>query len=159
MEHIESESEVKIHQGIKDSIVSHPASRQITSACLRILRNYCCKSHKSPHRQQAMAMSLSRLVVAISGAGSGIGQGTAQLFSRLGACLSLADLDYQSVKSQAESIQAGGGTCLAFRVDVKDTQAVTSWIKQTEKALGKLDGSVNCAGVCKPMAKESLRAC
>ena len=102
---------------------------------------------QAKHTSMALS-SLSGKVVAISGAGSGIGRGSARLLASVGARLSLADANYESVKSQAEAFQAEGKSCIACCVDVTDTTAITSWIQHTVKALGKLDGAVNCAGVC-----------
>ncbi|KAI9878968.1 MAG: hypothetical protein M1830_010022 [Pleopsidium flavum] len=92
-------------------------------------------------------MPLSEAVIAIAGAGSGIGQGVAKHLADLGAHLSLADLNFESVENDAKSIRAAGGKCIAFQIDVRDTAAVNNWIQTTVDVFGSLNGAVNCAGV------------
>ena len=92
--------------------------------------------------------SLSGAVVAVMGAGSGIGKGVVTRLTGMGANLSLADMNGEAVRVQADAVRAGGGKCMAFEVDVRDTDAVNRWINESVKALGKLDGAVNSAGVC-----------
>ncbi len=92
-------------------------------------------------------MTLLRSVIAISGAGSGIGQGVARHLASRGAYLSIADLNYEAVDAFARDVRAADGMCLAVRVDVRDTDAVDRWIQQTVDEYGWLDGAVNSAGV------------
>lgn len=92
-------------------------------------------------------MSLSRAVVAISGAGSGIGLATAALLARRGAFLSLADRNGAAIESHAIAIEAAGGRCIAVPTDIRSASSVDEWIHSTVEAYGRLDGAVNCAGV------------
>lgn len=80
--------------------------------------------------------------ILITGAGSGIGRATAQLFARHGATLALLDLKPDAV---TEVAAASGGIALA--VDVSDEAAVNAAVQQAADALGGIDGVVNAAGV------------
>jgi NAD(P)-dependent dehydrogenase (short-subunit alcohol dehydrogenase family) len=88
-------------------------------------------------------MSFAGKVIAITGAASGIGRTTARLLTSQGFCVSLADTN-PSVK---EAVQCSPGEQMHAIVDVRDPDAVNSWINKTVSRFGKLDGAVNMAGV------------
>jgi NAD(P)-dependent dehydrogenase (short-subunit alcohol dehydrogenase family) len=84
--------------------------------------------------------------VAISGAASGIGLATARLLAASGARVSLADTNH-SVKAAADALP---GSHMHTIVDVRNAEAVDTWIGSTVKRFGKLDGAVNMAGILNP---------
>ncbi|KAK0384229.1 hypothetical protein NLU13_8317 [Sarocladium strictum] len=96
--------------------------------------------------------SFTGKVVAITGAGSGIGLATAQqLFSR-GAKLSLSDRSSISLEQAAQAILEANPArdkedLMTTTVDVMFSAQVSSWIEQTVSRFGKLDGAVNSAGI------------
>lgn len=92
-------------------------------------------------------MSLSKAVIAVSGAGSGIGLATAALIARRGAFLSLADRNGAAIEAHATRIEAAGGRCIAVATDIRSASSVDEWIRRTVEAYGRLDAAVNCAGV------------
>ena len=79
----------------------------------------------------------------ITGAGSGIGEATARLFSEKGAKLALLDLNYDAVKAVAESIEGA----LFYQVNVADPEQVGKTVDQASEALGGVDILVHCAGI------------
>ena len=85
------------------------------------------------------------------GAASGIGKATAQILYERGATLSLADLNGEQLKAVAEGMQTSSKSSnqkiTTTVLDVRKSDQVTSWIEQTVKDLGKLDGACNLAGV------------
>jgi NAD(P)-dependent dehydrogenase (short-subunit alcohol dehydrogenase family) len=91
-------------------------------------------------------------VIAITGAGSGIGLATAQLLAERGATLSLADLHQSSLENAMSLIksQSPNTKILITSLDVRSTTAVDSWIAKTQAEFGPLDGAVNLAGVIGP---------
>ena len=93
-------------------------------------------------------MAFHGRVIAISGAGSGIGLGAAKHLALQGASLSLADLSLTEFTTTDTEYGSLWGNCLITKVDVRDSQAVDSWIKETIEHFRRLDGAVNCAGVC-----------
>ncbi len=78
----------------------------------------------------------------ITGAASGIGRATAELFAREGAAVALADVSEASVREVAASASAKG-----FVVDVSDRNAVRHFVTEAVDALGGLDGVINVAGI------------
>ena len=57
-------------------------------------------------------------VVAITGAASGIGRGLANRFGKLGAKLSLADINEAGLLKVADELKAGGVEVIATKTDV-----------------------------------------
>ncbi|KAJ5234748.1 uncharacterized protein N7469_003916 [Penicillium citrinum] len=88
-------------------------------------------------------------VIAITGAGSGMGLATAKLLVSRGAIVSLADINESSLKSAIQSL-AGSDKHMYTVVDVRQSKSVDAWIQNTVQELGKLDGAVNMAGVISP---------
>lgn len=87
-------------------------------------------------------------VIAITGAGSGIGRATAHLLASRGAKLSLADLTNEALSKVRDEITANHKTdILIFALDVRKYEEVESWINDTQKHFGRLDGAANLAGV------------
>ena len=85
-------------------------------------------------------------VVAITGAGSGIGRALAVGFAREGAALSLSDVDEKGLAETARVV--GGGTKVTTkRVDVADRAAVFAWAEEVVRDHGKANAIVNNAGV------------
>lgn len=78
----------------------------------------------------------------ITGAASGIGRATAELFVRHGASVALLDRDADGVRAAAEQI---GG--LPLVCDVRDADAVTHAVGEAQAQLGELSVLVNNAGV------------
>jgi NAD(P)-dependent dehydrogenase (short-subunit alcohol dehydrogenase family) len=84
-------------------------------------------------------------VYAITGGASGIGLATARLLLQYGACVSIADIN---VRPAEELFPADGepSRVLVKKVDVRSRQDVDSWIADTVRVFGRLDGAANLAG-------------
>ena len=92
---------------------------------------------------------MSRLagkVALITGAASGIGEATAQLFAEEGAEVALADRDHAKGQDAATRI-ANIGKAGFWRMDVTDEAQVREAVDDIVGSFGKLDVLVNCAGV------------
>ncbi|KAF4457615.1 hypothetical protein F53441_488 [Fusarium austroafricanum] len=84
-------------------------------------------------------------IIAVTGAGSGMGLATAQLLATRGAIISLADINEENLKKAKGSLS--GDKHIYQVVDVSKSESVNAWIKQTITTFGKLDGAVNMAGI------------
>lgn len=80
--------------------------------------------------------------ILITGAASGIGRATAELFANEGARLALADRDESGAGAVAAALRAS-----AFGCDVTDPVSVDRAVAGAAAALGGLDGLVNSAGI------------
>jgi NAD(P)-dependent dehydrogenase (short-subunit alcohol dehydrogenase family) len=82
-------------------------------------------------------------VAIITGAGSGIGEATAELFHREGARLVLADISGR----QEDVAKRLGGEALAIYADVSKASDVEALVDATRSAFGRLDILFNNAGI------------
>lgn len=86
-------------------------------------------------------------LVAVSGAGSGIGRETAYAFATHGAELVVSDIDEASVKETAAEIVARGGVAHSYVLDVSDADAVEAFAERVSAEHGVPDIVVNNAGI------------
>ncbi len=84
---------------------------------------------------------MTKPLIAITGAGSGIGEATAQLFSEAGYPLLLLDKSLERI----EALNLPHS--LAMRVDVTNVKAMKNAMQQAEAQFGEIDCLVNNAGV------------
>lgn len=88
-------------------------------------------------------MTTNRPVIAITGAGSGIGRATALLLAREGADVILLGRRQAHLQETLDLIGDSAGSHRAISVDVGDDEAVTSAFT----TIAELDGLVNAAGM------------
>ena len=86
-------------------------------------------------------------LVAVTGAGSGIGRETAFAFAARGAEVVVSDIDEAAVKDTAAQIAARGGVAYSYVVDVSDADAVEAFAEQVSGEHGVPDIVVNNAGI------------
>jgi len=92
----------------------------------------------------APAISLEGAVVAITGAGRGIGAATAAAFAARGALVAIGDLDGDAAADAARAI---GPQAQPYSVDVRTRDAFADFLGAVQDSLGPLDILVNNAGV------------
>ncbi|KAL7919797.1 hypothetical protein ACQKWADRAFT_300447 [Trichoderma austrokoningii] len=91
--------------------------------------------------------ALKGKVFAITGGASGIGLATAQILSRRGATVCIADVDTEAIKAAEVYFTSLEVPHMVTRVDVSKRKEVDAWIESIVKAHGRLDGAANVAGV------------
>ena len=101
---------------------------------------------------------LDNRVALITGAASGIGKSIALKFASEGACVSLVDIDEQSVSELAEVIRKSGKKAISILCNVTNETQVNQAVDHTIKEFGALHILVNNAGVSpiKPLDEITL---
>lgn len=94
-----------------------------------------------------MAGILEGKVALITGAGSGIGRATAQIFAREGAKLAIADLVEESGAETLKLLKEAGATAIFMRADVAQATAAEALVAKTVETYGRLDCAFNNAGI------------
>jgi 3-oxoacyl-[acyl-carrier protein] reductase len=98
-------------------------------------------------RLSKLSRSIAGRTALVTGAASGMGRATAQLFADEGARVAVADRDGAGVARVAEEITRAGGQAAAFPVDVGDPAAVAALATAVRDRLGPIDILVNNAGI------------
>jgi 2-hydroxycyclohexanecarboxyl-CoA dehydrogenase len=89
--------------------------------------------------------ALAGKVVLVTGAGQGVGRGTALALAREGACVALAGRTVSKCEAVAAEIDAFGGSSIALACDVTDRIQIEAAIAATAGRFGRLDALVNNA--------------
>ncbi|MCY4278674.1 MAG: SDR family NAD(P)-dependent oxidoreductase [Gammaproteobacteria bacterium] len=98
-------------------------------------------------------MRLKDKVAVITGAASGIGQGTAFRFAEEGAKLVLGDVNEAALEQTVKQIKEQGGEAVAVVCDVANTHDIAKIMSAATEHYGSLDILVNNVGIGK---QESL---
>ena len=94
-----------------------------------------------------MPRPLSKQVVVIVGASTGIGRITALAFAARGADVVCAARSEQALETLVEQIRASGGSAVAVPTDVADPAQVRALAQAAERQFGRIDTWVNNAAV------------
>ncbi len=95
-------------------------------------------------------------VVLVTGAGSGLGEATAQAFARQGCSVVCVDVNEQAAQRTRDTVSASDVPSLAIGCDVADAEAVDAAVQQTVERLGRLDAVVNCAAIDHTLSVEDM---
>ena len=94
-----------------------------------------------------LSRSVSGLTVLITGAASGMGRATAQVFAAEGAKVAVTDYTVDGAETVAAEIVANGGTAKAWKLDVSNRDEITGVVNEVAAHFGGLDIVINNAGI------------
>ncbi len=101
-------------------------------------------------------MKLSDQTILITGASSGIGAHTAELFARHGARVGLVDKNAERMSTIAQTICSAGGEAVAIVRDVTSFDKLNETVDLIERDLGPISTLVNNAGIGHDQAAISM---
>src|SRR6266436_5565455 len=89
-------------------------------------------------------------VCVITGAGSGIGRASAELFAREGACVVVADIRAEAARPVVDGIVGAGGRATSLTIDVGEEEQLRDMIQTTIGRYGRIDVLFNNALMTNP---------
>ncbi|WP_406667214.1 SDR family oxidoreductase [Gallaecimonas sp. GXIMD1310] len=92
-------------------------------------------------------MELNNAVVAVTGAGRGLGQSMAVMLAAQGAKLALIDVNQDDLAHSVELVEKAGSQARAYVCNITDEAAVEATFKQIGDDFGTLNGLINNAGI------------
>jgi NAD(P)-dependent dehydrogenase (short-subunit alcohol dehydrogenase family) len=96
-------------------------------------------------QQRLAAFGLDGKVAVVTGAASGIGAATAELFAGVGAKVVIGDLNGEGAEATAAAIRDAGGQAIGVQADVTDEVAVKALFDRARQEFGPVDVLVNNA--------------
>ncbi len=99
---------------------------------------------------EQLSRSVRGLTVLVTGAGSGMGRATAELFAAEGAQVAVTDLPGTAIEAIALELRSVGYAARAWALDVSDAAAIRNVVDEVAGHFGGLDIVVNNAGISMP---------
>ena len=96
-----------------------------------------------------MSKRLEGKVAVITGAGSGIGQATAEKFVKEGAKVALCDINKEHLQETVKMLKGMGGEAEAYEVDVTNVGQIRKARDEIVAKWGRLEALLNIAGIIK----------
>jgi 3-oxoacyl-[acyl-carrier protein] reductase len=106
-------------------------------------------------RLSKLSRSVKGRIAIVTGAASGMGRATAQLFADEGARVAALDVNVAPLEDVVEEIGAAGGDARAWALDLADRNAIERVIGEIGVHFGGIDILINNAGISIPVAIDS----
>ena len=101
-------------------------------------------------RLSQFSRSIKGKIVLVTGAASGMGRATAELFSDEGALVMVTDLDKESIDNVVTEIKNNGNQAEGFVLDVSKKSNIQDVVKKITNKFGGIDILINNAGIALP---------
>jgi 3-oxoacyl-[acyl-carrier protein] reductase len=98
-------------------------------------------------RLTKLSRSIAGRTALVTGAASGMGRATAQLFADEGARVAVVDRDEPGVARVVDEIAKASRVAAGFALDVGDTPKLSELARQVREQLGPIDILINNAGI------------
>ena len=85
-------------------------------------------------------------VAIVTGGAQGIGEAIARRFASELASVAILDVQLEKAQGVADEIGSGGGSAIAVRMDLTDSQGIKQAVKEVEDEFGGVDILINNAG-------------
>lgn len=95
-------------------------------------------------------MLLENKVAIITGAGSGFGRATAELYAKEGAKVVVVDYNEETAMETVKAIQGSGGEAVSVKADVSQEADIKNAIQTAVDTYGQIDILFNNAGIYVP---------
>lgn len=86
-------------------------------------------------------------VMAVTGGGSGVGEGLARYGASLGMKVAIADIDLPAAQAVVDDLTGSGTQAIAVHTDVRDAESVDAFFAKTYDELGPVTLAINNAGI------------
>lgn len=94
-----------------------------------------------------LSRSVKGLTVLVTGAGSGMGRATAEVFAAEGAQVAVTDYDLATAQETRDLVVTAGGSAEVWQLDVADKAAIDRVVAAVAERFGGIDIVVNNAGI------------
>jgi 3-oxoacyl-[acyl-carrier protein] reductase len=91
--------------------------------------------------------TVAGLVALVTGAGSGMGKATAEVFAADGAHVAVTDLSLDTAGPVADALKAKGYSAEAWALDVSDPASINRVVEDVAARFGGIDSVINNAGI------------
>jgi len=98
-----------------------------------------------------LSRSIKQKVTLITGAGSGMGKATAEVFAAEGAKVVVTDVNSDNAKKVSDQINSDGGESLAMSLDVTNEDQIKECVSKSINSFGQIDHLINNAGIASPI--------